>query len=390
MNRLLGGLWLAGVGCWLGAVACVPTTSEVGQEPGPDGGSMQPGGQGGESGDNGGSVMCTPGDKRLAADGCNTCTCQADFGWACTELACGCKEGDMRPAGDGCNTCSCLNGDWACTQKACEVPACKVGATKSDGCTSCVCQDFGKGAMWACTANECPQACKPGEMKKADDGCNTCSCTDEGSWACTEIGCNTCKDGDVRVADDGCNKCFCENNSWQCTLVECQPECKAGFAECDADPTNGCETDITTSVMNCGACGYYCAQAGATSACVNGKCEIAECMAGYADCNGDPSDGCEAVVGSGGCKDRCDLPADAPEPGPSTGDCDCPEGTTCVRHGSANPSGDYCVPLPTTCPGYGTCGCVAFCACEKGWEGSCTERMQSGERMIVDCSGTIP
>jgi len=181
---------------------------------------------------------------------------------------------------------------------------------------------------------------------------------------------------------------MCQNGAWSCTTRACPVECKASFADCDADPTNGCETDLATSVMNCGTCGDYCAQASATSKCVDGKCELDECMAGYADCNDDPSDGCEAVVGTGACKARCDLPADAPEPGPASGECDCPEGTTCVQHGVANPKGDYCVPLVKTCPSYGTCGCIGFCACGEGWEATCVERMQSGGRMIVNCTGT--
>jgi hypothetical protein len=141
--------------------------------------------------------------------------------------------------------------------------------------------------------------------------------------------------------------------------------------------------------MNCGSCGNYCAQAGAISKCVAGACEIDACMAGYADCNNQPADGCEALVGEGGCEDRCELPADAPEAAPATGDCDCPTGSTCVRHGSANPDGAYCLPLPKTCPSYGTCGCMGPCACDEGWEASCTEHMQTGQRMIVDCTGTL-
>jgi hypothetical protein len=188
----------------------------------------------------------------------------------------------------------------------------------------------------------------------------------------------------------GCNGCICDADGlWNCTTKECNNDCSAGFADCDGEPNNACETNITTSLMNCGSCGNYCAQAGAISKCVAGQCEIDECMAGYADCNDDPTDGCEAMVGAAGCQERCELPDDAPQATPATGDCDCPAGSTCVRHGSANPDGDYCLPLPKTCPSYGTCGCMGPCACDDGWEASCTERMQIGERMIVDCTGTL-
>ena len=135
--------------------------------------------------------------------------------------------------------------------------------------------------------------------------------------------------------------------------------------------------------------GYYCALAGASARCADGECAIDHCVAGYEDCNGDWADGCEAVVGMGSCRNRCDLPEDAPAPGAPTGNCDCPAGATCVRHGVGNPDGDYCLPMPKTCPSYGTCGCMGQCACDDGWEASCTEQMQIGGRMIVDCEGTL-
>jgi len=50
------------------------------------------------------------------------------------------------------------------------------------------------------------------------------------------------------------------------------PNCVSGFASCDSEPWDGCETDITT-VTNCGQCSRDCADAacgstGSTSCCV--------------------------------------------------------------------------------------------------------------------------
>jgi pacifastin inhibitor LCMII len=387
MNRLLGGSWLVGLGGWLFAVGCAPASSEVGKQPDPDAGSMLPDGGGGEG--NGGEV-CKEGESRLADDGCNSCTCE-NGGWACTEIGCAtCQQGEMRAAGDGCNTCSCLNGAWACTQKACGDGGgeCKVGETKSDGCSGCVCQDFGQGPMWACTANVCTE-CTPGQTRPADDGCNNCQCTADGKWACTLIDCQTCVDGETRDAGDGCNTCVCKGNRWSCTADGCSVGCKVGFADCDGDPANGCETDLMSSVVNCGTCGAYCALAGATSLCVAGKCELDACIAGYADCDQRDDNGCESLVGKGGCEDRCEVPSNAPALTAPTGSCDCPDGSTCVRHSLANPDGDYCIPMPKTCPGYGNCACMAPCACGDGAEQTCTEQMQIGGRMIADCTGTL-
>lgn len=70
---------------------------------------------------------CMPGDQMPDDDGCNTCTCDDNGHWACTEIACEppqpggeCEPGDEAPAGDGCNTCNCdENGYWACTLLGC-------------------------------------------------------------------------------------------------------------------------------------------------------------------------------------------------------------------------------------------------------------------------------
>ena len=75
-----------------------------------------------------GAEECQDGETKPAEDGCNTCSC-IDGEWGCTEKACEgqttvpamCQDGDTKPADDGCNTCSCIGGDWGCTLMDCEV-----------------------------------------------------------------------------------------------------------------------------------------------------------------------------------------------------------------------------------------------------------------------------
>ncbi len=75
-----------------------------------------------------------------------------------------------------------------------------------------------------------------------------------------------------------------------CTVVRCA----AGFGDCDGTAANGCETNTQTSAANCGACGRACALPNATSTCAAGACAIiAACATGFADCNANPADGCE-------------------------------------------------------------------------------------------------
>jgi N-acetylneuraminic acid mutarotase len=94
--------------------------------------------------------------------------------------------------------------------------------------------------------------------------------------------------------------------------------CAAGFANCDGVATNGCEVDTRGDIRNCGACGTVCAagSAGTTAACASGTCALT-CGAATGNCDGLASNGCEV-----------DLNADARH----CGACGraCSAGLTCV------------------------------------------------------------
>jgi hypothetical protein len=51
------------------------------------------------------------------------------------------------------------------------------------------------------------------------------------------------------------------------TYPICGLACAAGWGDCNGDPSNGCETDLTTTAAHCGACGHACA-----TTCTNGVC----------------------------------------------------------------------------------------------------------------------
>ena len=69
--------------------------------------------------------------------------------------------------------------------------------------------------------------------------------------------------------------------------------CDAGFGDCDNNGANGCETDLSTSQANCGACGQSCNN----GACMAGSCA---CSGGFADCDGNPANGCEVDLQTDG------------------------------------------------------------------------------------------
>lgn len=72
--------------------------------------------------------------------------------------------------------------------------------------------------------------------------------------------------------------------------------CTAGYADCNGNSTDGCEINISNSLNNCGACGNVCVVPNAVANCVGGLCTIVTCSAGFKDCNSSPSDGCEVYV----------------------------------------------------------------------------------------------
>jgi hypothetical protein len=85
--------------------------------------------------------------------------------------------------------------------------------------------------------------------------------------------------------------------------------CKDGFADCDKNPANGCETSLHT-LSNCGACGQTCALDVAEASCDSGKCEFVSCAPGFADCSGV---GCQSLTGDkhncGECDRECGTDA---------------------------------------------------------------------------------
>jgi hypothetical protein len=72
--------------------------------------------------------------------------------------------------------------------------------------------------------------------------------------------------------------------------------CLAGFADCNLSSGDGCEIDMTSDPVNCGACGNVCSIPHGTPACSGSSCAVGSCSRGHADCNNDPADGCEAAI----------------------------------------------------------------------------------------------
>ena len=48
--------------------------------------------------------------------------------------------------------------------------------------------------------------------------------------------------------------------------------CPPARGDCDSDPSNGCESDLTADLLNCRACGHACLADGGKAMCIGGRC----------------------------------------------------------------------------------------------------------------------
>ena len=96
----------------------------------------------------------------------------------------------------------------------------------------------------------------------------------------------------------------------QCVIIGCSP----GFLDCNGLYSDGCEVNRNTDPQNCGGCGVVCVSLpNANVGCVNGSCVFLGCLPGFADCNSNLTDGCEASLNNspqhcGTCNSPCLLP----------------------------------------------------------------------------------
>ena len=131
----------------------------------------------------------------------------------------------------------------------------------------------------------CPERTKPCFGK--------CVSKDLPQYGCGRAGCIPCG---LPHAKANCNA------ESVCGIAECVPP----FADCDQDPTNGCEVNTYESLQYCGGCTNVeiCPPAAGlphvkTMGCGNRVCYVRQCEPGYLDCDQEPTNGCEYAVAVG-------------------------------------------------------------------------------------------
>lgn len=95
---------------------------------------------------------------------------------------------------------------------------------------------------------------------------------------------------DCCITDSDCGPY--PNGQAVCLSGQCFRECLPGWADCDQNPANGCETPLGT-LADCAVCGDGCFLEGVEFACVAGACVQVGCAAGFSNCDGDITNGCE-------------------------------------------------------------------------------------------------
>ena len=162
------------------------------------------------------------------------------------------------------NVCSYANATGSCAAGACGIGSCNAGYGNCD--------------------------------YQAANGCETNVNTSAGN-------CGAC--GNVCAVANGTSACV----SGTCAVGSCN----TGYANCDAQAANGCETNVNTNPSNCGTCGHVCSFANASANCAAGTCQLGGCYTGYASCDGNTANGCETdtrtdPANCGGCHSVCVLP----------------------------------------------------------------------------------
>jgi len=307
------------------------------------------------------SVACanTNGTPSCAAGAC-AIACGPGYGNCDGNAANGC-EANTQSDGANCGACGtrCASGQ-SCVRGACTTlcPYTMCGGACVDLQTSVAnCGACGR----ACTAPNGTPRCAAG-------ACGIASCN-AGYADCdaTVAGC------EVNTASDAANcgrcgtRCAFPNAAASCSAGACLlGACNPGYANCDGVASNGCETDLRTSVTNCGACSNRCSAPNGTPTCAAGACGLGACNAGYANCDGVATNGCEVnttndVNNCGACRTVCPAAsvwftgsvacvasACAPQCNPGYGNCDGNVANGCEASINTNAS---CGACGRTCTG---------------------------------------
>lgn len=318
---------------------------------------------GGNAGSAGAGVECT-------GDGDCTNSVHGKFCDTALRICVVCvPSNDKCPQGEYCNRA------WYTCAPGCKATAdCRTASPDGGGsCAAMTCDGIAHECVGCCIDNDCPLgnicdtgsgSCVPGcTAQHGCDGARTC-CTGQ----CYDL--NT----DVDRCGKCNNPCSLPNATPRCVAGVCGVRaCNAGFGDCNGNPADGCEFDVSSDPHNCGGCGSDCTTRTnvASASCSSSQC-VFTCKTGFGDCNTSRGDGCEADLSRdtnncGACGALC------PTNNSGTGTCAGGACTLACRMGHADCDGNTSTgceaDLNRDTNNCGKCGFV--CGSARTWAATC-------------------
>jgi hypothetical protein len=260
----------------------------------------------------------------------------------CTQ--CGSSCVDTMSDSKNCGSCGKVcGGGEQCSAGACKA-ACPINETSCN--SECVdtlvdprhCGGCGKACAMgeACINGSCAPSCGPPnsvcggacvDVQTDPANCGGCGMAcDAGvcSHGLCKLLCDAplsnCPGGvcaDLNGDPNHCGACGNACDAGFCAMGQCKLTCDAPLSAC---PGGVC-ADLRGDPNHCGTCGTVCNPQHTTGAgCVQGTCGYGTCAAGFFDCDGDPTNGCEVM---GSCT-RSMLISHTPDGGPSNGESSVP------------------------------------------------------------------
>ena len=337
-------------------------------------------------------------DTRVSATHCGMCGHPCASGERCSGSMCGVACAGSTPTNCG-GTCVDTTAN-AAHCGACR-NACPTRANAAATCSASTCGftcSAGFGNCDGSTANGCER-----DLRADNANCGTCGNTCTGSRTCQASSCacpagrtpcsGTCVDTTADATNcGGCGTtCALPNATPTCTSSTCHvASCAANFADCDGNPANGCEIDTRSSTSHCGVCGRACATG---QVCSSGRCTISCGGSTPTPCGGVCVNTASDLANCGGCGVSCPTRANAARACTSSscgftcntgfGDCDGNATNGCerdLRSDAAN-----CGGCGISCTGGQVCQ-GSSCVCPVG-QVVCDGRCVSTTSDAANCGG---